>query len=80
MLKFLKFNPFKSLTVGGVVSLAVVTLVASFDPNALSPQATTVLQTAATVVTVLGLRNSHAKTVRDVAATIEQLAAKKKGA
>lgn len=71
----LKFNPFKSLTIWGAVGAIASTLVGHFDPAALSPTATTILQSAGTFVSVLGLRNAHAKGVAAVAEAIAQLAA-----
>lgn len=75
----LSFNPFKSLTFWGALGAVTSTLIGHFDPTALSPTATTVLQTAGSFVTILGLRNAHAKAVAAIAETITQLAAKQPG-
>ena len=74
---FLKFNPFKSLTVGGAVAAIGAALIGHFDPSALSPTASTVVQAAGILVSVLGLRNAHAKGVAELAKTLEGLAAKR---
>lgn len=71
-----RFNPFRSLTVGGAVAAIGVTLVNTFDPAALNSTATTVLQAAGVLVSVLGLRNAQAKAVVELAKTIEGLANK----
>jgi hypothetical protein len=71
------YNPFKSLTVWGVVAVVVPMLVNAFDPHALSPVASQVLQACGALVGVLGLRNAHAKTVAAVADLVQQLAAKR---
>lgn len=73
----LSFNPFKSLTIWGVLGVVVSTLVSHFDPSALSGNATMILQGASTLVGVLGLRNAHAKAVQEIADLVQQLAAKK---
>lgn len=75
----LKFNPFKSLTVGGAIAAIGATLVGHYDPSALGPTAQTALQAAGILVSVLGLRNAQAKAVVELAKTIEALAAKKGG-
>lgn len=72
----LRFNPFKSLTVGGAVAAVGVALLNTFDPSALSPTADTILQAAGVLVSVLGLRNAQAKAVANLAETITALAAK----
>lgn len=59
--KWFKFNPFKSVTVGGLAVLAVNTAVQLADPAALTPQAHQVVQLVGTVLSVLGLRNAVAK-------------------
>jgi len=73
----LQYNPFKSLTIWGVVGAILPLLVNAFDPGALSPVASTVLQTAGVLVGALGLRNAHAKGVQAIADLVAQLAAKK---
>lgn len=75
----LKFNPFKSLTIWGALGAVGSVLVGHFDPSALSPNAALILGAAGTLVSVLGLRNAHAKAVAQLAATIEQLAQKSAG-
>lgn len=72
----LRFNPFKSLTVGGAVAAIGATLVGHFDPSALSPTAQTIAQAVGVLVGVLGLRNAQAKAVAELAKTLEALANK----
>ena len=74
---FFAYNPFKSLTIWGVIPVVATMLVQAFDPGALSPAATTALQAMGVMVTALGLRNAHAKTVQQVAEMVSQLAAKR---
>lgn len=74
----LSFNPFKSLTIWGALGAIGSLLVGHFDPSALSPNASLVLTGASTLVSVLGLRNSHAKAVAEIANLVQQLAAKGK--
>lgn len=71
------FNPFRSLTIWGVVPVVGTMLLQAFDPGALSTTATTALQAVGVLVSVLGLRNAHAKGVAAVADLVTQLAAKK---
>jgi len=73
----LAYNPFKSLTIWGVIAVVIPMLVNAFDPHALSPVATQVLQACGALVSVVGLRNAHAKGVAAVADLVQQLAAKK---
>ena len=73
----LLYNPFKSLTILGVLGAIIPMLVNAFDPGALSPVAATVLQACGVLVGALGLRNAHAKGVQAVADLVQQLAAKK---
>lgn len=68
-----KFNPFRSLTVGGAVAAIGATLLGHFEPSALSPTAQTIIQGAGVLVGVLGLRNAQAKTVTELAKVIEEL-------
>jgi hypothetical protein len=72
----LRFNPFKSLTVGGAIAALAATLVGHFDPSALNPTAQTIMQGAGVLVSVLGLRNAQAKATVELAKMIEALAAK----
>jgi hypothetical protein len=74
----LNFNPFKSLTVWGALGAVSSVLVGHFDPSALSPNAALLLTGASTLVSVLGLRNAHAKAVAQIADLVQQLAAKGK--
>jgi hypothetical protein len=69
-----KFNPFRSLTVGGAVAAIGATLLGHFEPSALGPTAQTVVQAAGVLVSVLGLRNAQAKAVVELSKTIEELA------
>jgi hypothetical protein len=69
----LKFNPFKSLTIGGALLGIGTTLVAHFDPSALSPGILLGLQGLGALVATIGARNAVAKAV---IATLEALAAK----
>lgn len=73
----LLYNPFKSLTILGVLGVVCTMLVQAFDPGALSTTATTALQACGILVSALGLRNAHAKGVAQVADLVQQLAAKK---
>lgn len=58
---FFKFNPFKSVTVGGLVVLVANHLVTSIDPAALTPKGVAAVNLVGVVLTVLGLRNAAAK-------------------
>lgn len=69
----LKFNPFQSLTIMGVVPVIGSLLVQHFDPSALSPTLHLILQAAGGIVSLVGLRNSVAKAVADV---LEAMASK----
>lgn len=69
-----KFNPFRSLTVGGAVAAIGATLLGHFEPNALGPTAQTIIQAAGVLASVLGLRNAQAKAVVEFSKTIEELA------
>lgn len=61
---FLKFNPFKSLTIAGaVIGVGAGILVPHFDPTALSDTAQTVLSGAGVLLSALGIRNAVAKAV-----------------
>jgi hypothetical protein len=73
----LAYNPWKSLTVWGVIGVVIPMLVNAFDPGALSPVASQVLQACGALVGVLGLRNAHAKSVAAIADLVQQLAAKR---
>lgn len=77
-MNFLSFNPFKSLTIWGALGAVGSLLVGHFDPSALSETAQYILTGASTLVGVLGLRNSHAKAVAEIADLVQQLAAKGK--
>lgn len=70
----LKFNPFKSLTVAGVLGAAGTVLVTHYDPAALSPALQGVMLALSIVVGGLGLRNSVAKTGAEI---LQQLTAKR---
>lgn len=72
---FLKFNPFKSLTIWGAVGIVVQLLLSHFDPTALGPTGNTLLQAASVLVGVTGLRNAHAKAAQEVATLVQGLAA-----
>ena len=74
----LSFNPFKSLTIWGALGAVASVLVGHFDPSALSQSAEYLLTGASTLIGVLGLRNSHAKAVAEIADLVTQLAAKAK--
>lgn len=71
-----KFNPFKSLTIWGALGAIGTVATAHFDPSALSPTASTILTAAGTLVSILGLRNSQAKTEAYLAGLVEDLAKK----
>lgn len=77
--QFLKYNPFKSLTIWGAVGVIVSVLLQAFDPHALGPTGNTVIQAAGILVGALGLRNAHAKSVREIADLVSGLAAKSAG-
>lgn len=74
---FLKFNPFKSLTIWGALGAVLGMLLQHFDPTALGPTGTTILQAAGVMVGALGLRNAHAKGVQEIAGFVQDLANKK---
>lgn len=57
----LKFNPFKSITLGGAVVAAGTYLWSHLDPSALSPNLAAIVQVVGGLVSVLGLRNAVAK-------------------
>jgi hypothetical protein len=59
--KFFRFNPFRSLTVGGLAVLAINTAIQTADPTALTPQGVQIVNLVGAVITVLGLRNAAAK-------------------
>lgn len=69
----LKFNPFKSLTVGGVALAIGSALVGHFDPTALSSGLQLALQGAGALVATIGARNAVAKAA---IAIVEGLASK----
>lgn len=69
----LKFNPFKSWTVGGVALAIGTSLVGHFDPNGLSEGARYVLTAAGAIAATIGARNAVAKAAL---AVVEGLAAK----
>lgn len=71
------FNPFKSLTIRGVVLALVPVLVQAFDPGALGQVPQTILMSLGVLIAALGLRNAQAKGVAAVADLVAQLAAKK---
>lgn len=72
-----KFNPFKSLTVWGAVGAVGSLLVGHYDPSALSPNVQTALTGVSALISVLGLRNAHAKSVAEIASLVQQLANKR---
>lgn len=76
-MNFLKFNPFKSLTIGGAAGYVATMLVQSFDPSALSPKAQAALQGVSLLIGVLGLRNAQAKAAQAAIGLVDGLAAKK---
>jgi hypothetical protein len=57
----LKFNPFKSMTLQGVLLAAGTYLWAHVDPTAFSPTMQAIVNALAAVWTALGLRNAIAK-------------------
>lgn len=73
----LLYNPFRSLTIWGVIGALFPMLLNTFDPGALSGTAQTVLMSCGVLVSALGLRNAHAKGVAAVADLVSQLASKK---
>lgn len=71
----LKFNPFKSLTVGGVALALGSALVSHFDPTGLSPGLNLGLQAAGALVATIGARNAVAKAALTVVAGLAAKAA-----
>ncbi len=57
----LKFNPFKSMTLQGVLLATGTYLYSHLDPTALSPGLQVVLNAGAAIWSALGLRNAVAK-------------------
>jgi len=71
---FIKFNPWKSLTVAGTVGFIGTGLVAHFAPDALSGDARVILQAATGLLGMIGIRNAVAKAAINI---LTQLATKR---
>lgn len=56
-----KFNPFKSMTIQGTVATVAPYIVGAFDPSALSPTASAIVQGVGILWAAFGLRNAVEK-------------------
>lgn len=57
--KFFNFNPFRSITMAGIATLAINTALQVADPNALTPQGHQVVQVAGVILSILGIRRAQ---------------------